>query len=130
MAPRLRQVAQLLAIGLSEKQVALRLRLSIHTVHDYVKQLHRKLGVSSRGELLALLYSERQPELPEILEDEPEPALEPLPSDPEPPSLMYKWEVELHMDNGAHREIARQIRASIRRVREELTAVSRLVKAL
>jgi DNA-binding CsgD family transcriptional regulator len=27
--------------------------LSRHTVHDYVKALHRHFGVSSRGELLA-----------------------------------------------------------------------------
>ncbi|HTO96771.1 MAG TPA: LuxR C-terminal-related transcriptional regulator, partial [Myxococcales bacterium] len=39
--------------GRSEKQVAAQLGLSLHTVHDYVKGLHRRLGVQSRGELLA-----------------------------------------------------------------------------
>src|SRR5258705_4571352 len=28
--------------------------LSVHTVHDHVKTLHRRLGVQSRGELLAI----------------------------------------------------------------------------
>jgi DNA-binding NarL/FixJ family response regulator len=45
-------LAGLLA-GDSEKQIAHRLQLSPHTVHDYVKRLHRALGVSSRGELLS-----------------------------------------------------------------------------
>ena len=39
--------------GDSEKQVALKLKLSPHTVHEYVKDLYAELGVSSRGELLA-----------------------------------------------------------------------------
>jgi DNA-binding NarL/FixJ family response regulator len=39
--------------GDSEKQAALRLDISRNTVHDYVKQLHQRFGVSSRGELLA-----------------------------------------------------------------------------
>lgn len=53
LPPRLRQVLSLLARGRSEKQVAAQLGLSLHTVHDYVKGLHRRLGVQSRGELLA-----------------------------------------------------------------------------
>jgi DNA-binding CsgD family transcriptional regulator len=51
---RLREVLGLLSRGLSEKQVAADLDLSVHTVHDHVKALHRRLGVQSRGELLAL----------------------------------------------------------------------------
>jgi DNA-binding CsgD family transcriptional regulator len=42
-----------LAEGDSEQQVALRLGISAHTVHEHVKRLHRRFGVSSRGELLA-----------------------------------------------------------------------------
>jgi DNA-binding CsgD family transcriptional regulator len=52
---RLREVLAGFARGLSEKQIADELALSTHTVHDYVKALYRRLGVSSRGELLALL---------------------------------------------------------------------------
>jgi DNA-binding CsgD family transcriptional regulator len=55
LPPRLRDVLQALARGLSEKQVAAELQLSAHTVHDYVKALHRRFGVASRGELLALV---------------------------------------------------------------------------
>jgi DNA-binding CsgD family transcriptional regulator len=51
---RLREILQCLLEGDGEKQVALRLGLSRHTVHDYVKDLHRRLGVSSRAELMAL----------------------------------------------------------------------------
>src|SRR5262249_31224622 len=51
---RLREVLGLLSRGLSEKQVAADLDLSVHTVHDHVKALHRRLGVHSRGELLSL----------------------------------------------------------------------------
>jgi DNA-binding NarL/FixJ family response regulator len=53
LPPRLGQVLRCLARGLSEKQIAAELDLSAHTVHDYVKALHRRLGVASRGELLA-----------------------------------------------------------------------------
>jgi len=49
---RLRQTLSLLAGGHSEKQIARRLGISPHTVHDYVKALHRRFGASSRSELL------------------------------------------------------------------------------
>ena len=53
MSPRMGQVLALLLAGASEKEVAAALVLSTHTVHDYVKQLHRAFGVRSRSELLA-----------------------------------------------------------------------------
>jgi DNA-binding NarL/FixJ family response regulator len=53
LSPRMQQTLQLLLAGESEKQIAGQLRLSPHTVHVYVKALHREFGVSSRGELLA-----------------------------------------------------------------------------
>jgi DNA-binding CsgD family transcriptional regulator len=53
LAPRLRQVLERLRGGDAEKQVAARLGLSRHTVHTYVKDLHRRFAASSRGELLA-----------------------------------------------------------------------------
>ena len=53
LSPRLTSVLRGLLRGLSEKEVAAELRLSPHTTHDYVKMLYRKLGVRSRGELLA-----------------------------------------------------------------------------
>lgn len=42
-----------LLTGVSEKQIAARLGISPHTVHDYVKRLYRKLGVTSRAALMA-----------------------------------------------------------------------------
>jgi len=41
--------------GLSSKQVAAERELSVHTVNEYTKLIHRHFGVQSRGELLALL---------------------------------------------------------------------------
>ena len=53
LAPRLQQTLALLMEGDSEKQVAYKLGISPHTVHNYVKALHQRFDVSSRGELLA-----------------------------------------------------------------------------
>jgi DNA-binding CsgD family transcriptional regulator len=39
--------------GDSEKQVALHLGISRHTVHTYIAQVHQRHNVQSRGELLA-----------------------------------------------------------------------------
>lgn len=52
LPPRLEQVLRLLMQGASEKQIARKLGVSMHTVHDYAKDLHKRFGVSSRGELL------------------------------------------------------------------------------
>jgi DNA-binding NarL/FixJ family response regulator len=53
LSPRMRQTLSGLLRGDSEKQIAMALKVSPHTVHVYVKQLYKKLEVSSRGELLA-----------------------------------------------------------------------------
>jgi hypothetical protein len=53
LPPRLAQTLAALQSGCSEKQISLRLGISPHTVHNYVKALHQRLGVSSRGELLS-----------------------------------------------------------------------------
>ena len=53
LAPRQRQTLELLLDGKSEKEIALGLTISRHTVHVYVKSLYKRFGVSSRGELLA-----------------------------------------------------------------------------
>jgi DNA-binding CsgD family transcriptional regulator len=62
LPPRLRQVVDLFCQGNSEKQVAAKLGLSRHTVHNYVKELHRRFGVASRGELLALWAAAQRPD--------------------------------------------------------------------
>ena len=53
LSPRHREVLACLLEGDSEQQVALRLRLTRHTAHQYVKAVYRRLQVSTRGELLA-----------------------------------------------------------------------------
>lgn len=57
LSPRLREVLLFLLSGDSQKQIAYKLGLSAHTVHDHVKRLHRHFTVSSRGELLSLFLS-------------------------------------------------------------------------
>jgi DNA-binding NarL/FixJ family response regulator len=52
------QVAELAAQGYSNKQIATQFRLSDHTVKNYLGRAYEKLGVSSRGELLYLLFNE------------------------------------------------------------------------
>lgn len=52
LSPRCNQVIDLLAAGLSEKEIAAEMHVSKHTVHSYVKEIYTQLGVVSRGELL------------------------------------------------------------------------------
>jgi DNA-binding NarL/FixJ family response regulator len=49
-------VLSLLVCGYSRKQVAHELGLSLHTVNDHVKVIHRVCGVSSNAELLVKYY--------------------------------------------------------------------------
>lgn len=53
LPPRHRQTLERLLAGDGEKQIAQQLGISQHTVHQYVKALHKRFSVSSRGELLA-----------------------------------------------------------------------------
>jgi DNA-binding CsgD family transcriptional regulator len=50
---RLRETLDLLAEGLAEKEIAAQLGISLHTVHDYIKTLHARFRVHSRGQLVA-----------------------------------------------------------------------------
>ncbi len=54
---RLAQVLIFLLSGDSKKQIAAKLHVSYHTVDDYIKRIHRRFEVSSRGELLAKFLS-------------------------------------------------------------------------
>lgn len=60
LSKRLRETLSLLLQGLSEKQVAGQLDLSVRTVHEYVGMLYKHFHVSSRGELLAY-FIRREP---------------------------------------------------------------------
>ena len=52
LPPRQRQTLQYVLAGNREREIAATLGLSVNTVHDYVKALHRHFGVSRRDELL------------------------------------------------------------------------------
>jgi DNA-binding CsgD family transcriptional regulator len=62
---REREVATLLARGLSNAEIAEILVLSPHTVQDHVKSLYEKLGVGSRQELVARVFLDEY--LPEVV---------------------------------------------------------------
>lgn len=53
LAPRLRRVLEHMLVGEIEKEIARALDLRRHMVHEYVKQLYRRIGVASRAELMA-----------------------------------------------------------------------------
>jgi DNA-binding CsgD family transcriptional regulator len=62
LPPRLSQTLAELLAGLSEKEIAAKLDLSRHTIHNYVKALHQRFEVSSRGELLAKAGAAAKPD--------------------------------------------------------------------
>jgi DNA-binding CsgD family transcriptional regulator len=66
LPPRLAQTLNELLAGSSEKQIAGKLELSRHTIHNYVKALHQRFGVSSRGELLARCGKEQSTFTPKL----------------------------------------------------------------
>jgi DNA-binding CsgD family transcriptional regulator len=58
LSPRERDVVGAIARGSSTPEIAAELFLSTHTVRDYIKSVFEKVGVSSRGELVAKLFAE------------------------------------------------------------------------
>lgn len=58
LTARERDVLGAVARGGSTAEIAAELFLSTHTVRDYIKTLFEKVGVSSRGELVAKLFGE------------------------------------------------------------------------
>lgn len=55
LSPREIDVVQLVIEGLTTVAMAERLSISPHTIRDHLKNLYRKAGASSRGELLGLI---------------------------------------------------------------------------
>jgi DNA-binding CsgD family transcriptional regulator len=51
-----RRVNELVARGLSTRQVAYRLHVSAYTVQDHLKSIFTKSGTGSRGDLIAKLF--------------------------------------------------------------------------
>ena len=58
LSAREQEITRLIAQGLGTAAIAERLYLSTHTVRDHVKAIFEKVGVSSRGELVAKLFAE------------------------------------------------------------------------
>lgn len=58
LSRRERDVVRAIARGSSTPEIAAELFLSAHTVRDYVKSVFEKVGVASRGELVAKLFAE------------------------------------------------------------------------
>jgi DNA-binding CsgD family transcriptional regulator len=56
VTPREREIATLLAHGLTNPEIATRLVLSPYTVQDHIKNLFEKTSVSSRQELVARIF--------------------------------------------------------------------------
>jgi DNA-binding CsgD family transcriptional regulator len=54
LTPRERQVLLLLLEGDGKKQIAFRMKLSEHTVGDYIKSVYKHFGVHSRSELQSI----------------------------------------------------------------------------
>jgi DNA-binding CsgD family transcriptional regulator len=56
-APKLRrrhkETLDCLLTGATEKEIAVQLGLSVHTVHQYVKAIYRRFRVTSRAQLMA-----------------------------------------------------------------------------
>jgi Bacterial regulatory proteins, luxR family len=65
---QLRRTLRWLEAGLSEKEVADRMSLSVHTVRDTCKALHRRFGVHNRTALLAV--TRKLPRAPALAVDE------------------------------------------------------------
>jgi DNA-binding CsgD family transcriptional regulator len=58
LTDREQQITRLIARGATTGDIAEELFLSAHTVRDHVKAIFQKVGVSSRGELVARLFAE------------------------------------------------------------------------
>lgn len=63
LSPRATQTLGELLGGASEKEIADRMGLSAHTVHQYVKSIYRAFGVRSRAELMARCLAPASPAL-------------------------------------------------------------------
>jgi DNA-binding NarL/FixJ family response regulator len=57
LSPREREVADLVAAGKANKEIAAELHLSVYTVENHLRKVFAKLGVSKRAAVAAKLQS-------------------------------------------------------------------------
>ena len=67
LTPREEQVVALVAEGLSNRHIAIELKLSEHTIKKYLFRVFEKLGISSRVELVLYAVHHGQPRTAEWL---------------------------------------------------------------
>jgi two-component system nitrate/nitrite response regulator NarL len=60
LASRETEVANLVAIGLPNKEIAVKLGITEHTVSNYLFRIYNKLGISSRVELVLYVMKRRE----------------------------------------------------------------------
>ncbi len=82
LSPREREVAELTALGMSSRDVAERLYVSVRTVENHLHRVYAKLGLGGRGELAAALSAGTGPSEWSLAHDTAEPASY-GPSDPD-----------------------------------------------
>ena len=61
LTDRERDVAALVATGLSSKDVAVRLYLSVRTVDNHLRHIYTKLNITTRTELVEFFVDARHP---------------------------------------------------------------------
>lgn len=59
LTPREKQVADLLARGLSEKEIAERLNISPATVNNHTRNIRERFGLNKNSEIILLYIAER-----------------------------------------------------------------------
>lgn len=77
LTDREHEILDQLILGYSVRVIAGNLGRSAHTVHDHVKNLHKKLGASSRGELIAKALGYR-PSPDNLAANDTQPASNPI----------------------------------------------------
>jgi DNA-binding CsgD family transcriptional regulator len=60
LSQRQQQLVSLVSEGLSNREIALRMHLSEHTVKNYLFRIFEKLGISNRVELIMYSMSQRE----------------------------------------------------------------------
>ena len=76
LSPREREIARLIAHGLTNRQIAEELTLSVRTVEGHIYNARTKLDVATRHELARAVWGHRVPRSKQACPDCPFPFLE------------------------------------------------------